>query len=320
MSGELFAVTGAGGFVGRELVSALRRRGGAVRSLTRSAVSAESVAIGSIGSKTDWSGALTGVTHVIHCAGRAHIMQDKAVDSLAAFREVNVDGTRRLAEAAAAQGVRRLVFVSSIKVNGESTQSGVPFTERDHPAPEDAYGRSKWEAEQALMEVSARTGLEVVIVRPPLVYGPGVKGNFARLVRWIRAGIPLPFASVQNKRSLVSLPNLIDLLGRCAVHPRAAGQVFLAGDGEDLSTPDLIRRLAHLQRRPARLFPMPPSGLNAMGALLGRRAEVARLIGTLQVSINHACRTLDWKPVASVDVCLAETVSEIERRQPSGSS
>lgn len=319
MSGELFAVTGAGGFVGTELVSALRRRGAMVRSVTRGTVSAESVSIGSIGPKTDWSGALTGVTHVIHCAGRAHIMQEKAVDPLAAFREVNVDGTRRLAEEAAARGVRRLVFVSSIKVNGESTQPGVPFTERDHPAPEEAYGVSKWEAEQLLMEVSARTGLEVVIVRPPLVYGPGVKGNFARLVRWVRAGVPLPFASVQNKRSLVSLPNLVDLLGCCAVHPRAAGQVFLAGDGEDLSTPDLIRRLAQVQRRPARLFAVPPSGLNALGTLLGRRVEVGRLIDTLQVSIDHVRRTLDWKPAASMDVCLAETVSEIERRRPSGS-
>ena len=314
MNAELFAITGARGFVGAELVRAMRHRRVDVRPLTREANSSGHVSVGPIGPNTDWSAALDGVTRVIHCAGRAHIMHDDATDPLAAFREVNVEGTRRLAEQAAARGVRRFVFVSSIKVNGERSAPGSPFSEHDQPAPEDAYGLSKWEAEQALMDVSARTGLDVVIVRPPLVYGPGVKGNFARLIRWVRAGIPLPFASVKNKRSLVSLQNLVDLLGQCAIHPNASGQVFLAGDGEDLSTPDLIRRLAQIQRRPGRLFPVPVSGLNAIGSLLGLRGEVERLIGTLQVNINHACHTLGWKPPAGVDESLAAAVSHMDWR------
>lgn len=304
---ELFAVTGAAGFVGREVVATLRSRGLSVRPLVRSAEEG-AIAVGEIGPETDWSRALDGVTHVIHAAARAHIMNEDAADPLAVYRQVNAEGTRRLAEQAVAQGVRRIVFISSIKVNGERTAPGKRFTASDRPAPEDPYGISKWEAEQVLMGISARSGLEGVVVRPPLVYGPGVKGNFARLIRWVKAGVPLPFAAVSNQRSLVSLDNLVDLLHRCAVQPGAAGRVFLAADGEDLSMPELIRRMAQALNRPARLFPVPPRCMRAVAKLAGREAEVDRLINSLQVDIGPTCETLGWKPLVTVDAGLAKTV------------
>lgn len=315
---ELFAVTGAAGFVGRAVVATLRSRGLSVRPLVRSAAAGDAIPVGEIGPDTDWSRALDGVTHVIHAAARAHIMKDDAADPLAVFRQVNVEGTRRLAEEAAARGVRRLVFISSIKVNGERTRPGQRFTASDRPAPEDPYGLSKWEAEQVLAGISARTGLEGVVVRPPLVYGPGVKGNFARLIRWVKAGVPLPFASVCNQRSLVSLDNLVDLLHRCAVHPAAAGRVFLAADGEDLSTPELIRRMAQALNRPARLFPVPPRCMRAAAKLAGREGEVERLINSLQVDIGPTCEGLGWKPLEDVDAGLAKTVWQSAAIVPSG--
>lgn len=309
---ELFAVTGAAGFVGRAVVATLRSRGVAVRPLVRHAMGGDTVPIGEIGSNTDWSRALEGVTHVIHAAARAHVMQEEARDPLKAYREVNLHGTRRLAEQAATAGVHRLVFVSSVKVNGERTRAGCPFSARDCPAPEDAYGISKHEAEQALLEIGACTALKVAIVRPPLVYGPGVKGNFARLIRWVRTGIPLPLAAVHNRRSLVALDNIVDLLICCAMHSRATGQVFLAGDGADLSTPELLGRIARAMNRRARLFPVPPSVLSAVARLVGRGAEVDRLIGSLQVDISHAYETLGWRPPVGIDECLAKTVSRAD--------
>jgi nucleoside-diphosphate-sugar epimerase len=221
-------------------------------------------------------------------------MHETAGDSLAAYRAVNVDGSRRLAEQAAAAGVRRLVFLSSIKVNGEQTALGAPFLRSDTPAPQDAYGVSKSEAEQALWEVSAKTGLEIVVVRPPLVYGPEVKGNLARLLKLVRLGLPLPLGALQNKRSLIGLDNLVDLLIRCVDHPEAAGQTFLVSDGEDLSTPDLIRHMAGAINRSPRLFPVPVSLLRLAGSALGKRAEIDRLVGSLQIDSSHTRRVLGW--------------------------
>jgi nucleoside-diphosphate-sugar epimerase len=236
-------------------------------------------------------------------------MRETGADPMAAFRQVNVAGTRRLAEAAATMGVRRLVYLSSIKVNGDSTLASAMFSHDDMPAPEDPYGVSKWEAEVALQEVATDFSLEIVIVRPPLVYGPGVKANFLRLVRLVRNGVPLPLGSVKNKRSLVSLDNLVDLLIRCTEHPAAAGQTLLASDGQDLSTPELIRGLAAAMGRSARLLPVPPAMLRLGGRLTGRMDEVERLIGSLQVDIEHTCQTLNWTPPVPVAEGLRRAVA-----------
>jgi nucleoside-diphosphate-sugar epimerase len=214
---------------------------------------------------------------------------------------VHVEVTRRLAVQAAASGVRRFVFLSSVKVNGESTDGlPRPFGARNDAKPRDPYGISKWEAEQALWEVSAKTGLEVVVVRPPLVYGPGVKGNLARLLKLVRSGVPLPLGAVENKRSLIGLDNLVDLLIRCVDHPEAADQTFLVSDGEDLSTPDLIRHMAAAMGRSPRLFPVPVSLLRLAGSALGKRAEIDRLLGSLQIDSSHTRQVLGWTPPVSI--------------------
>ena len=299
-------VSGANGFIGQALLRSLFSSHhlviGAVRGADRTMPESglPSVAVGDIGADTNWSAAIAGVDCVIHCAARAHVMHETAGDALAAYRAVNVDGSRRLAEQAAAAGVRRLVYLSSIKVNGEQTALGAPFSFLDTPAPEDAYGISKWEAEQALWDVSAQTGLEVVVVRPPLVYGPGVKGNLARLLKLVRSGVPLPLGAVQNKRSLIGLDNLVDLLIRCVYHPAAAGQTFLVSDGEDLSTPDLLRHMAAAMGRSARLVPVPVPLLRLAGSALGKRAEIDRLVGSLQINSSHTRQVLGWTPPVSI--------------------
>ena len=244
---------------------------------------------------------LIGIDCVIHCAALVHVMSESAEGALAAYRDVHVEITRRLAEQAVASGVRRFVFLSSVKVNGESTDGlPRPFGARNDAKPRDPYGISKWEAEQALWEVSAKTGLEVVVVRPPLVYGPGVKGNLARLLKLVRSGVPLPLGALQNKRSLIGLDNLVDLLIRCVDHPEAAGQTFLVSDGEDLSTPDLIRHMAAAMNRSPRLFPAPVSLLRLAGGALGKLAEIDRLVGSLQIDSSHTRRVLGWTPSVSV--------------------
>jgi nucleoside-diphosphate-sugar epimerase len=302
------AVTGSTGLVGESLTREFASRAFKVRAVARTVNLASGpsdsnidiIGVGEIDSHTDWSAALAGVDYVIHCAARAHVMHDPAGNALAAYRSVNVDGSRRLAEQAASTGVRRLVYLSSIKVNGEETAPGAPFLFSDAPAPEDDYGISKWEAEQALWNISARTGLEVVVVRPPLVYGPGVKGNLARLLEMLRPGLPLPLGAVQNKRSLIGLDNLVDLLIRCVDHPAAAGQTFLVPDGEDLSTPDLLRRMAVAMGRPARLVPVPVPLLRLAGSALGKREEIDRLVGSLQIDSSHTRQVLGWTPPVSV--------------------
>lgn len=244
--------------------------------------------------------ALPGVDALVHCAARVHVMNDHSADPLAEFRRCNVDGTLNLARQAAASGVRRFIFISSIKVNGESTIIGQPFHPEQEPTPEDAYGISKLEAELGLMSLAQDTGMEVVIIRPPLVYGPGVKGNFARMMSLISKGLPLPLGAIHNKRSLVGIDNLVDLIVRCIDHPAAANQVFLAGDGEDLSTTELLRGVAEAMGRPAHLLPVPARLLSLTAALLGKRAVAQRLLDSLQVDISKAHDLLGWIPPVPV--------------------
>lgn len=315
-------VTGATGFVGRELCGVLARAGCTVRAALRtggnvpSAV-AEQVVVGDIGSTTNWTAALDGVDCVLHAAARAHVLEDR--DNAALYDEINAKGTRRLAEAAAAAGVRRFVFLSSIKVNGERTTSR-PFTSLDTPDPHGDYARSKWQAERALSEIARHSQLEPVIVRPPLIYGPGVRANFLRLLQSIRGGWPLPLGRVDNRRSLVSIWNLCDLLLRALVHPGAAAGVWLVSDGEDLSTPELIRRMARPLCRRARLLPVPVAVLESLGAVAGKRAEVARLCGSLQLDIAATRAHFAWSPPLSVDESIERTVQafllDVEPRAP----
>ena len=257
---------------------------------------------------TDWAFAAAGQQVVIHAAARVHVINETASDPLTAFQVVNVDATLNLARQAVSAGVKRFVFISSIKVNGESTEPGHAFTEADTPNLQDAYGQSKHEAEQGLRQLSADTGMEVVIIRPPLVYGPGVKANFASLMRAVQRGWPLPLGTVHNQRSLVALDNLVDFIVTCITHPRAANQTFLVSDGEDLSTPDLIRRMARAVNRPARLLPVPVWALKAGALLLGKGDAVQRLCGNLQVDISKSRTLLGWNPPISVDEGLRRAV------------
>lgn len=250
---------------------------------------------------------LKDVDVVVHAAARVHIMRDQAANPLAEFRRVNVEGTLNLARQAAEAGVRRFIYLSSIKVNGEQTLPGQSFTEDDLPAPLDPYGISKYEAEEGLRALVAETGMEVVIIRPVLVYGPGVKANFLRMMRWLHKGVPLPLGAIHNRRSLVALDNLVDLIVTCLDHPAAANQTFLVSDGEDLSTTELLRRMGLALGRPARLIPVPVSLLTAGAALLGRRDMAQRLSGSLQVDISKAQTLLAWKPPISVDEGLRRT-------------
>lgn len=292
-------ITGASGFVGQALARTLQAQGHEVVRAVRQP-QPNSVLIADIDANTDWRLALHGCDAVVHLAARVHQMRDASQDPLANFRRVNTHGTLRLAQQAAAAGVRRFLFLSSIKVNGEE---GVrPYRADDPPHPQDAYGISKWEAEQGLRQLAAETTMETAIIRPPLVYGSGVKANFHTMMRWLYRGIPLPLACVtDNRRSLVALDNLVDLLITCLDHPAAANQAFLVSDGEDLSTAALLRRLGHAMGHPARLLPVPNGLLWAGARLLGKGDMAQRLLGSLQVDIDHTRRTLGWTPPVSVD-------------------
>jgi nucleoside-diphosphate-sugar epimerase len=306
-------VSGATGFVGLRLCQKLLAEGWYVRGAVRSTASAtklpegtDVIQIGAIGPNTDWSGKLDGMDTVIHLAARVHIMKETTDDPLSEFRYVNAAGTEHLARAAAKAGVRRLMYISTIKVNGERTKE-IPFTEDDEPAPQDPYAISKWEAEQALQRISAETGLEIVVVRPPLVYGPGVKGNFLRLLKLVEKSIPLPLSMVRNRRSLIGLDNLVDVLVRCIERPEASGQTFLVADGEDLSTPELLKHVAEALGRRARLFPFPSFLLRLGSKLMGVEGTWDRLFGSLVVDSRKVQRLLGWRPPVSVRDGLQQT-------------
>ncbi|MDY6823774.1 MAG: SDR family oxidoreductase [Thermodesulfobacteriota bacterium] len=307
-------VSGANGFIGRRTIKHLLEKSGAVIKVMPGRTQGDVLerdrridvlAPREINEETFWEDSLTGVDVVLHLAARAHVLNEPKGDSLAAFRKVNVEGSLHLGRQAAQRGIKRFVFISSIGVNGN--ENSKPFKIDDPPHPQEPYAISKLEAEQGLRQISEETGMELVIIRPPLVYGPGAPGNFGRLARLVKTGIPLPFGLVRNRRSLVALDNLVDLIITCVEHPAAAGQTFLVSDGEDLSTPELIRKLASAMGRPARLLPVPPAFLRLGGRMLGKGPEVARLLNSLQVDIRHTCKTLDWRPSISVDEGLKET-------------
>ncbi len=306
-------LTGASGFVGKAVLKTAQQRGLNIRPVFRSLDSAkgkpEAVLVSGLDGSTDLSQAVKGVDVVIHAAARTHIMREEALDPLAEYRSVNVVGTLNLARQAASAGVRRFVFISSVKVNGETTASGSAFTAKDAPAPGDAYGVSKAEAESQLRHVAQETGMELTIIRPPLIYGPGVKGNFASLISWVRRGLPLPLGGVyHNRRSLVSLDNLVDLILVCAEHPKAANQIFLVSDGEDLSTTELLRRIGRALNQQARLLWVPAGVISFIAGLLGKKMIAQRLLSSLQVDIGKTCELLDWKPSVAVDEGLRRAV------------
>jgi UDP-glucose 4-epimerase len=309
-------ITGANGFLGSAV---LRRIGsdarfkatGSVRRMPSvSAPAAAYVEVGELASNTAWGHALSGVDAVVHTAARVHVMQDKSSDPLAEYRRTNVEGTLNLARQAARAGVKRFVFISSVKVNGEATLQH-PFLADDAPAPRDPYGVSKMEAEQGLFKIAIETGMKVAIVRPPLVYGPGVKANFLAMMRWLQKGVPLPLGSIDNRRSLVALDNLVDLVVSCISHPAAANQVFLVSDGEDLSTSQLLRRMGQALGKPARLLPAPPALLRVGATLLGKSDIADRLCDSLQVDIAKTVRLLGWQPPVSVDQGLKKTADAL---------
>jgi nucleoside-diphosphate-sugar epimerase len=318
-------LTGATGFVGQALVSNFLKKSTAVRALVRSRASTLPGAVtpvigdltGLVGEvpDQDWCNellsALKGVDVVIHTAARAHIMQEQTSDPLEEYRKVNRDATLALARLAAQAGVKRFVFVSSIKVNGEMTRPGHSFSPDDEYIPTDPYGLSKYEAEQGLLQIARETDMEVVIIRPPLVYGPGVKANFASMMNWMKKAVPLPFGAIHNKRSLVALDNLIDFMALCADReksPKAANQVFLISDGEDVSTTQLLQKVAKVQNKQAWLIPIPIGLMTFLAKLSGKGAVASRLFGSLQVDSSKARDLLGWQPVVTMDEQLERMV------------
>ena len=310
-------VTGANGFVGTAVCRALLERGQMVRAAVRGDAARKGLhavfpglhctSVGEITPETEWTEAVAGCAGIVHLAARVHVMNDIATDPLSEFRRVNRDATRRLVESAARAGVRRIVFVSTIKVNGEAS-TGSGFTEDDPPAPDDPYAVSKWEAEQAIAEVASASGMEYVILRPPLMYGPGVGANFLRVLRAVDRGDPVALGSVRNRRSLLYVGNLADVIVACLEHPAAAGRTYLVSDGEDVSTPELFRRVGAALKRPARLVNVPVLVLRLGASILGRGAEVSRVTGDLVVDASAIRRELGWQPRYTMQEGLEETV------------
>jgi nucleoside-diphosphate-sugar epimerase len=299
---ELYLITGANGFIGRALCARMKANGWNIRGSVRSAKNSDDllavvdiVQIESIGADTDWSDALAGVDTVVHLAARVHMMREALGDSLTEYRKVNTEGTLQLARMAADAGVKCFVFLSTVKVNGEITGE-VSFSESDTPKPEGYYAVSKWEAELALHRIAQETGLEIVILRLPLVYGPGVKANFLRLLDMVNKNIPLPLSMVNNKRSMIYIGNLVDAIIKCIEHPDAANQTFLVSDGQDVSTPDLIRMIAGAMGKKVRLFPCPVPLLKIIGKVAGKSDEMERLTGSLQIDTAKIRRELSWTP------------------------
>lgn len=311
-------ITGASGFIGRALCLSLQQQQQACIPIYRNPQVAAQFGFpnaryqAEIHADSPWQTQLAGVQVVVHLAARVHVMHDQASDPLIEYRRSNRDATLNLARQAAQAGVKRFVFLSSIKVNGEASLPGQPFRAEQTPHPLDPYGISKWEAEQALLQLGRDSGMEIVIIRPPLVYGPGVKANFLQLMRWVEKGVPLPLASIKNQRSMVYLGNLLDLIVRCIQLPQAAGQTFLVSDGKDVSTAELIRALAQALHRPARLFGFPPALLKFAATLVGREAAFERLSSSLQVDISATCQTLQWQPPFTMQQGLAITAQSMQ--------
>ena len=297
----MILLTGATGFVGKSLCEELLKRNAPFAFQSRFGEANQSNVIREIDGNTDWSNVLKGISTVVHLAARVHVMSDSNRDPLRAYRCTNVDGTINLGRQAAAAGVNRFIFISSVKVNGESTSEERCFRPEDPPAPQDPYGISKMEAEQGLRLLASETGMEVVIIRPPLVYGPGVKANFAALMRAVQRGIPLPLGAVHNQRSLVALHNLVDFIITCTTHPAAANQTFLVSDGQDLSTTDLVRGMAQASGVPARLLPVPVPILRLAARMFGKTDAIDRLCGNLQIDASKARSLLGWVPPLSVE-------------------
>ena len=306
-------ITGANGFVGRALISKLALE---TNHFVRASVRKKIIQFPSqievlenmdASSNTNWTDALRDIDVVVHLFARVHVMDDKVADPLLEFRNINVNATIALANAAAKQGIKRFVFLSSVKVNGESTFHK-PFSESDLPHPQDAYAISKWEAEEALRKISKDTGMEVVIIRSPLVYGPNVKANFLKMMQYIKRGMPLPLGAIQNKRSLIGVDNLVDFIATIISHPNAANQTFLISDDEDISTTDLLRRIGKYIGRPARLIPLHPKILSFLFNILGRQDFGDRLLGSLEVDITKAKKLLAWSPPKTLDEGLRATI------------
>jgi nucleoside-diphosphate-sugar epimerase len=319
-------VTGANGFVGQHLCAALTAQGYKVLGAVRPAADVSHLAslrglellpVASYDDAASYAWRLRDLDAVVHLAARVHVMREKAPDPLAEFRHVNVETTRALANAAAGAGVRRFIYVSSVKVNGESTGAR-PFEADDAPGFVDAYGQSKWEAEETLREVASARGMEWSVVRPPLVYGPGVRGNFLALMQLLRRGLPLPLGAVKNSRSMVNVFNLVDLLRTMIEHPDAAGQRFLVKDGEDVSTSQLVRSISAGMMRHARLVPVPTRLLVAAGRLLGRGEAIDRLCSSLVLNTEKTARELGWSAPVSFTSGIGRTCEWFNLSAPGG--
>jgi nucleoside-diphosphate-sugar epimerase len=308
-------VTGATGFVGKSLCMKLRQENLPIRMAVRSNLLTTECCtrVGNIDANTDWAEALLGVNVVFHLASRVHILNETVADPLEEFRKVNVDGTLNLARQAAMAGVKRFIFVSSIKVNGEYTNTDKPFKETDIPNPQDAYGISKLEAEQGLMMIAKQSDMEIVIIRPPLVYGAGVKANFANMMRMLKHCIPLPLGAIHNKRSFVYIDNLVSLIMKCVEHPAAANQVFFVSDGNDLSTPELLRSCASALGSKSRLVPIPQKLIEFCAAIICKKEVARRLCGNLQVDIAKARTLLDWTPPVTTEAGLKATARSFNK-------
>jgi UDP-N-acetyl-alpha-D-quinovosamine dehydrogenase len=305
-------VTGATGFVGQVVVEKLITAGHDVRACSRRHAinfhsSVDVIQSGDLSGDTDWNRVLQDVNIVIHLAARVHMMADLANDPLTEFREVNTDATLNLARKIAEAGVKRFVFISSIKVNGEDTNNGSKFSPDDVHVPTDPYGLSKYEAEQGLLALAKETGMEVVIIRPPLVYGPSVRANFLSMMKWINKGVPLPLGAVHNQRSLVALDNLVSFIIHCANHPKAANEIFLISDNEDVSTTELLNKVANAFGKKALLLPIPVSWMRFVANLIGKAGVADRLFGSLQVDSSKARELLNWKPVITMDEQMKKT-------------
>jgi UDP-N-acetyl-alpha-D-quinovosamine dehydrogenase len=307
----MILVTGADGFIGTALVSELKRRGISCRAVARVAREGY-VGIGDINPTTDWRAALDGVDAVVHLASRAHVKNEASAEEARLF-QASTEATLNLARQAAATGVKRLVFISSIKVNGEATERDRPFTAEDSPNPQNLYGRTKLAAEQGLFAFSKDSGLEITVIRPPLVYGPGVKANFATMLAWVDRGLPLPLGAVNNKRSFVFVDNLADLIILAVSHPAAAGEVFLVSDGEDISTSELLRRMAKALGRASRMLPVPTPVLTLAAAAVGRRGVASRLTESLVVDVAKTRQRLGWRPRVGLTEGLQQTASAFLR-------